>query len=252
MLEIKNLTCGYAGKPLVEDVSFCITDGEVLVLLGPNGIGKTTLFKTILGLVPKIRGDVLLDGAPLDMRPASSDMRRIAYVPQEHNSAFAFTVTEIVLMGRTAKMGAFATPSSEDRYAACGMLRTLGLEYLQDRFYTEISGGERQMVLIARALVQDPDVLVMDEPAASLDLGNQAKLLRIVRDLSRARNLSVLMTSHNPDHALAIADNVLLLRKGGSVHGTVADILNGVTLSEAYGTEIEIIGDDVRSCVLKV
>jgi iron complex transport system ATP-binding protein len=252
MLEVQNLTCGYAGKSLVENVNFRISNGETLVLLGPNGIGKTTLFKTMLGLIPKINGEVLMDGSPLDMKPDSTDMRRIAYVPQEHESAFAFTVVEIVLMGRTAKMQPFATPSSADKDAVRNTLRTLGLDYLQDCFYTEISGGERQMVLIARALVQEPDVLVMDEPAASLDLGNQAKLLRIVRDLSRDRDLSVLMTSHNPDHALAIADKVLLLRKGGFVHGTADEILNGELLSEAYGTEIEIIGNDLRSCVLKV
>ncbi|RDB64670.1 hypothetical protein C1878_02190 [Gordonibacter sp. 28C] len=260
MIAVRDLRCGYDGRAVVENVSFEVERGQVLVLLGPNGVGKTTLFKTVLGLLPRLGGEVLLDGAPLDAKPGSDDLKRIAYVPQAHVPAFAFTVAEVVVMGRTPRIKAFAAPSERDRAFARKTLVELGLEHLAERPYTEVSGGERQMILIARALVQEPDVLIMDEPAASLDFGNQAILLRMVRDLSRSRGLSVLMTSHNPDHALLVADKVLLLSKGGGCRcGRVEDVLDDESLTDAYGTPIDIIekaagpnGAALRSCVLRL
>jgi iron complex transport system ATP-binding protein len=260
MLEVRDLACGYASKTVIENIRFKAFPGEMLVILGPNGVGKTTFFKTMLGLLPRIRGEVLLDGKPIDMRPDHPDMKRFAYVPQAHVPAFAFTVMEIVLMGRTSRMRAFSTPSGEDREIAFGMMEELGLSHLSDRLYTEVSGGERQLVLIARAMTQEPDILIMDEPAASLDLGNQAKLLRLSRELAHSKNLTILMTSHNPDHALLVADKVLLLHSDGYLSGDVDDVLTEENLSRAYGTEIEIIEKEgcnatdhaKKSCLLKL
>ncbi len=259
MLEIRNLTCGYAEKPVVCGVNLSLDAGEIVAILGPNGVGKTTLFKTVLGILPRLGGEVELDGRPLDMRPGGPHMRRIAYVPQAHAPAFAFTVEEIVLMGRTSRMGAFSTPSEGDRAAARRVLADLGLGDIVGRPYTQISGGQRQMVLIARALVQEPDVLVMDEPAASLDLGNQARLLSSIRELASDRGLAVLMTTHNPDHALLVADKVLLFgRDGGTLFGDASEVCRADSLSHAYGTPVGIVegpsacesGATLRGCVL--
>lgn len=260
MLAVENLSCGYGGKFIVRNLSFEIERGSVLVLLGPNGIGKTTLFKTVLGLLPRLGGNILLEGVPLDMRPGGADLKRIAYVPQAHVPAFAFSVLDVVLMGRTPRMKAFSAPTERDRSASAAVLEELGLTALAQRPYTEISGGERQMALIARALVQQPDVLVMDEPTASLDLGNQAKLLRMVRSLSQERNLTVIMTSHNPDHALLVADDVLLMTAEGHMHGAAREVLTQENLSVAYGTPIEVIEahleeadcSALRSCALRL
>ena len=259
MLEIRNLTCGYANEAVVSSVNLTLEAGEIVAILGPNGVGKTTLFKTVLGILPRLGGEIELDGRPLDMRPGGPHMRRIAYVPQAHAPAFAFTVEEIVLMGRTSRMGAFSTPSDHDREAARRVLADLGLADIAERPYTQVSGGQRQMVLIARALVQEPDVLVMDEPAASLDLGNQARLLSSIRGLASGRGLAVLMTTHNPDHALLVADKVLLFgRDGGTLFGDAAQVCRAENLSRAYGTPVGIVegpsacasGGTLRGCVL--
>lgn len=252
LLSVRNLCCGYAGAPVLENVSFDVHAGELTVMLGQNGVGKTTLFKTILGLLPAISGEVLLAGEPYaGTGPAA---RRIAYVPQAHTPAFPFTVAEIVLMGRTPRISAFSTPSDTDRELVTKTLDELGLLHLAERPYTEVSGGERQLILVARALVQEPDILVMDEPAASLDIGNQAKLLRLLKDLTQKRALGVLMTTHNPDHALLVADSVLLFSQGGCIHGSAADVLTEENLSHAYGTPVAIVGGagEPASCTLRL
>ncbi len=246
MLTVEDLWCGYNRKPVVRQVGFSLEEGQVAVMLGPNGAGKTTLFRTLLGLLPSLKGRVLVDG-----RPAEGS-RDIAYVPQSHTPSFTFSVLEVVVMGRTPRIGRFGTPSAHDRQRSLEVLEQLGLGHLAERDYTQISGGERQMVLIARALAQEPSVLMMDEPAASLDLGNQALLLRMVRDLARDRGLSILMSSHNPDHALQLAHKVLLVNGGAAAFGDPGDVLDEPTLSSVYGTPIRLVSSpespDARSC----
>jgi iron complex transport system ATP-binding protein len=251
MLEVRGLACGYRGRRVLDDVTFTVGDGRAAVILGPNGVGKTTLFKTLLGLLAPLGGEVLLDGHRIDLRAGSSDMRRIAYVPQSHVPSFSFTVTEVVVMGRTPRLGRFATPSATDVAKAREVLGQLGLDDLADRDYTQLSGGERQMVLIARALVQEPAVLMMDEPAASLDLGNQARLLRAARKLADERGLSVVMSSHNPDHAFLVADDVLLVSRDGTKFGPANDLLDAAELSRVYDTRVRVLegsGGAGRSC----
>ena len=257
LLSVRNLKCGYDGKVVLPDISFDLASGELLVMLGPNGVGKTTLFKTILGLIPKLDGSVLLSGKPFEGH--GSNAKRIAYVPQAHVPAFPFAVEEIVLMGRTPRLTTFETPSDSDRRLAEEVLDELGLLHLAKRAYTEMSGGERQLILVARALVQELDILVMDEPASNLDFGNQAKLLKILSSLTKERNLAVLMTTHNPDHALLVADSALLFTSGTCVHGPVGEVITEESLSLAYNTPIAILErcdctspDALRTCTLKL
>jgi iron complex transport system ATP-binding protein len=235
------LAFGYPGRIVGQGVSLGIKAGEVLALLGPNGGGKTTLLKTLIGLLKPQAGTVRLEDRPLADYPVAERARRIGYVPQAHAGAFAFSVRDVVLMGRTAHQGLFASPSAADRAIADSKLRELGISHLAGQPYTMISGGERQLVLIARALAQEPRVIVLDEPTASLDFGNQGKVLRQIAEL-RARGLAVLFTTHDPNHALRHADRVALLA-GGSLlaEGAPAEILTAEQLATLYDTTIHTL-----------
>ncbi len=246
LLAAERLGFGYPGRRVGQDVSLGVQAGEVLALLGPNGGGKTTLLKTLIGLLRPQAGAVWLEGRPLAGFPVAERARRIGYVPQAHAGAFAFSVRDVVLMGRTAHQGLFASPSDTDRAIAEAKLAELGIAHLAGQPYTMISGGERQLVLIARALAQEPRVIVLDEPTASLDFGNQGKVLRQIGDL-RARGLAVLFTTHDPNHALRHADRVALLGRGSLLaEGAPAGLLTASNLAELYGAEIHTLHDAGR------
>ncbi|MGE0844806.1 MAG: ABC transporter ATP-binding protein [Flavobacteriaceae bacterium] len=241
MLEARALAFGYRGFPVGLDASFTLSAGEVVCLLGPNGCGKTTLFKTVLGLIPRQGGKVLIDGDAIEALPRQEVARRLAYVPQAHPAVFPYSVGEIVLMGRTAHRGMFASPTAEDRRRARRALDELGIEELAVRDYTRLSGGQRQLVLIARALAQESPYIVLDEPTASLDYGNQVRLLERVRSLAGAGR-GLIMSTHNPDHAFALASRVLAMRDGLIVaDGAPADILDAARLAEIYGVAVDVV-----------
>jgi iron complex transport system ATP-binding protein len=213
------------------------------VLLGPNGAGKTTLFRTLLGLHGALGGAVLLDDRPIAaMRPAEI-ARHMAYVPQAHATEFSFTALDVVLMGRTARLSAFASPGAADELVAREKLAALGIAELADHDYTRISGGQRQLTLIARALAQEAPILVMDEPTASLDFGNQGRVLKEIRALA-ASGHGVLFTTHDPNHAIRAADRACLLRQGAVIgEGAAKDVLTLDNLSALYGANIQRLTD---------
>ena len=188
LLQVRDLAFGYGGRSVGAKVSFDLAAGEVLCLLGPNGGGKTTLFKTLLGLLPAVDGRVSLDGVDLSRLSRTGIARAVAAVPQAHAAFFPFTVREVVVMGRASRLGPFSSPGPSDSAAAEVALATLGIGHLADAIYTEISGGERQLALIARALSGEPRLLIMDEPTASLDFGNQARVLGQVAALGAGRH----------------------------------------------------------------
>ncbi|MGI5837298.1 MAG: ABC transporter ATP-binding protein [Chloroflexota bacterium] len=240
-LELKNIAVGYGSRSIAEGVSVEIESGEVLCLLGPNGAGKTTLFKTLLGLLRPQAGEILIDGRSIRGWSRPQLARVIAYIPQAHNPPFPFKVLDVVLMGRTPHLSALSSPSKRDRQLAMDILEVLNISYLRDRIYTEISGGERQLVLIARALCQQPQILVMDEPTSGLDFGNQLKVLSHIARLAK-RGLAVVMASHFPDHAFLYATKVALLRSGKLLmHGTPEEIVTEESLRTLYGVEVRII-----------
>ena len=253
-LAVENLAFGYPGKPVGEGVSFTVKPGEVLCLLGPNGGGKTTLFKTVLSLLAPRAGSVRVDGESVAGWGRPRLARTFGYVPQAQLTGFPFTVREVVLMGRTAHIGPFAVPSRADHEAAAAALATLGVAHLADREYTQISGGERQLSLIARALAQDPRVLVMDEPTASLDFGNQVRVLTHVETLA-GRGIAIIFSTHDPDQAFLCADLVALLHEGRLTRlGPPAEVITSGTLRETYGVEVEVAtivrdGRSVRVCL---
>lgn len=254
-LEIKNAVCGYGSKNIVENISVSIKSGEILCLLGPNGVGKTTFFKTILGFLKLKGGEILIDGENIQHYNKKKLAKLIGYVPQAHTPPFPFSVLDVVVMGRTAHLGTFATPTKKDVEMAEEALELLGVSFLKDRIYTEISGGERQMVLIARALTQEPKILVMDEPTSNLDFGNQIRVLEQINLLSK-KGLGVIMTSHFPNHAFLCSTKVALMQKNNNfIVGDVDEVVTEENLKSAYGINVKITntlnenGEYIKSCI---
>jgi iron complex transport system ATP-binding protein len=237
------LTIGYRERVVGSGLDVALATGEVLALLGPNGGGKTTLLKTLLGLLAPKAGDVRIGARSLAAVPVQERARLIAYVPQTHISTFAFTVATVVLMGRTAHGNLFSRPSAHDRAIAMQALERFGIAHLSERPYTMISGGERQLVLLARALAQEPHFIVLDEPTASLDFGNQGKVMREIKALA-ASGHGVLFTTHDPNHALRAAHRAFLLRDGTCIaEGPVSSVLNRAQLEALYRAPVEQLAD---------
>ncbi len=214
--------------------------GEVACLLGPNGSGKTTLLRTLLGLMPPLGGTIRLEGRALGDWGLRDRARHLAYVPQASESYFDFSVAEVVAMGRSAHRGALASPSAADAAAAAASLERLGIAHLAARPIQRVSGGERQLALIARALATGARLMVMDEPTANLDFGNQSLVLEEIARL-RDSGVGVLLSTHHPEHALRIADRALLLREGRIVAaGLAAEVLTSESLTSLYGAPVAV------------
>ena len=239
-LVVRDLRCGYKDTVVVDGLSFEITPGEICAILGQNGIGKTTLFKSILGHIPLLGGSVCVSGHDASSLSRSEIARLVGYVPQAHTPPFPFTVAEMVEMGRTAHLPLTAVPSREDRLMALEAMNSLGIAHLYDKPYTQISGGERQLALIARALCQQAGLLIMDEPCANLDFGYRARVLSQVEQLAE-QGIAVLMTTHDPDHALSIATTVVaIVDRSEFVIGKPADVIDSTLLERLYGIPAQV------------
>lgn len=240
LLAAEDLGFGYPGRSVGRGLSLSVDGGEVLCLLGPNGSGKTTLFKTLLGLLPPQAGRVLVEGRDLAGWGAQAVARLLAYVPQAQTGYFPYTVGDMVLMGRTAHVGLFASPSAADRDAARRAIQAVGIAHLAEQEFTRVSGGERQLTLIARALAQEARVMFMDEPTASLDFGNQLRVLDLISSLAR-QGIAIVFSTHDPDHAFHAAGRVALLHQGTLLRlDTPERTLVPALLQQVYGLAIEV------------
>lgn len=244
---LKNVSCGYKEATVLSNVSFSIGSGEALCLLGPNGVGKTTLFRSMLGFLKPLGGAIFFDEEDISAWSPRAMAKKIGYVPQSHTSVFAYPVIEVVTMGRLARISPIAAPSKHDSAVARSCLERLGVGHLAEKLYTQISGGERQMVLIARALAQEPEILIMDEPTASLDYGNQVKVLRQISRLVK-EGISVIMTTHFPDHAFLCATKVGLITREWIRFGAPDEIVTEESLKETYGVDVRIVKEHSCSC----
>lgn len=240
-IEIQNLSFSYSLREVLRDISLTVSDGQLLAVLGSNGVGKTTLFRCILGLLPHYKGVIRIDGADAHTLSARELAHHIAYIPQTHGMAFSYSVQDMVLMGTTHSVSMMSVPKKKELDAANEALDKLGISHLMDHNFSKLSGGEQQLVLIARALAQNSKTLLMDEPTASLDYGNQSLVLRRVRMLAN-EGYTVLLSTHNPQHALWYADMAVALLDGTiAAFGSPGDVIDAALIEKLYGVEVRLI-----------
>lgn len=239
-LEIRNGVFGYPDKPVIKDINFELNTGEIVCVLGKNGAGKTTLFKSMLGILKPLSGTILLNGKSIGEWNRPQFARLVGYIPQARSLPFPFTVMDVVLFGRTAHMPVFGSPGRKDRVLAEECMELLNISLLRNRIFTQLSGGEQQLVIIARALAQQPSFLLMDEPTSSLDFGNQIKIIRQVNALKN-NSLGIIMATHSPDHTFMCDAKVSIIHEGTLWKtGNSKDIVTEMTLKEIYGINIKV------------
>jgi iron complex transport system ATP-binding protein len=230
----------------LEQLNFRVTPGKVTAVLGPNGAGKSTLLRLAYGRLQPISGEILLAGQPLSAYPRPDIGKQIALVPQKETSPFDYTLLEYVLMGRAPHLSPLAIPGLPDFRIAENALATVGLVNQSQRLIHTLSGGEFQLILIARALTQQPRLLLLDEPTAHLDLANKKHLVDLLKELTR-QGVTILMTSHDPEVVSALADQALLLSHGQTVYaGTLEQVWKEELLSTAYGVALRVKDMDGR------
>lgn len=241
LVQCNNLTFSYDGKrQILNDVSFSIEKGQLVTLLGPNGVGKSTLLNCISGLLKPQKGRVLLNGEEIFSLPRKSIAKKIAYVPQKNSVPFDYSVKEFVVMGRTAHLGLLTVPSERDYKLVDEALLKLGIADLAERQINELSGGEQQKACIARALVQEPALVILDEPTAALDIGNQIRVLNLIKELLWL-GFAVIQTTHNPDHCMMLGGKVAILDEFGVLEtGMCTDVITEERLKKVYNAEVKL------------
>jgi iron complex transport system ATP-binding protein len=240
-LRARQLSYRIGDRLILDNVSLDIAGGDNIALLGANGAGKSTLIKLLLGLLTPHSGDVSIDGQPMRAMKRRAVSRQIAYVPQSHVPSFPFSVAHIVGQGRLPSVGLGRAPSRDDKISVQQALTDLGILHLSERPYTELSGGERQLVLIARAMVQRANTIILDEPVTGLDYGHQLRLLALLKRLA-AQGISILSSSHRPEHALASANRVLVLHDGRLIaDGAPHDVIDRALMARLYHVAVEQI-----------
>ena len=237
-LEVRNLSFAYGTHPVLRDVSFTLDKGEFLSVLGPNGVGKSTLFRCILGRLEGYGGTITSGGDDLKQMPRREAARRMAYIPQIHTPTFSYTVLNTVLMGTARQLSPFAQPGRAQVEQAMAALERVGAAHLSQRDFSRLSGGEQQLVLLARALAQKAEILIMDEPTSALDFGNQLRVLELVRELAQ-EGYGVLLSTHNPQHALTFATRTLALADGRvAALGRPDEVLTPELMEKLYGVDV--------------
>lgn len=252
VLRVDNASFSYNGKEeIFEDISLEVDRGDILCILGPNGTGKSTLIKCITGLLNLDNGNILVNGKNISEMVRTDLAKTMGYIPQSHSSTFAFSVFDMVLMGRAPHLTVTSVPGKKDVKIADKALERLGISYLKDKTYTAISGGEKQMVLLARVLAQEPELLLLDEPTSHLDFGNQIRTLNVINRLSE-QGLSVVMTSHYPDHAFLSSNRVAIMKDGGIMDmGEPESVITEENMQKAYGINVKVIDVDEsrKACI---
>lgn len=251
-IEVKNLSFSYGTRSVLQDISFRVEPGEFLSILGPNGVGKSTLFRCMLGLLSGYTGQVLVDGVEARQFSPREAARHIAYIPQSSRPVFNYRVFDIALMGATSAMSPLRCPGREQMERCRWALDKIGISHLSQRCFHRLSGGEQQLVLIARALVQNAPILMLDEPTANLDFGNQLRILEQVRALAR-EGYTIIQTTHHPEQSYLFSHRILALQGGRILlDGSPAQVLTRETIRALYGVEVDVVklyDDRARVCI---
>ncbi len=239
ILEVRNLSYGYQKNHLLfRDVNFSSEKGEIFAILGANGAGKSTMMNCIANLLNPLEGEILLNGKPLPELSIREVSRIIGYVPQMHTAAYGYEARDFVVMGRAPYLNFFQQPSKKDYALVDETLEELGIAKLAHRPYTKLSGGERQQVSIARAIVQQPDIIMLDEPTNHLDYGNQLRMMHLIQKLSK-KGYTIIITSHMPDHVLLLGGKVGILNTDGSfLTGKGEEIITEENLRRIYQVDV--------------
>jgi len=250
-IETKDIKFSYGDHEVLRGVSFTAGEGQLIALLGPNGVGKSTLFKCMLGLIKNYSGDTLIGGKSVKKMTAAELAKEVAYIPQWHYPSFNFSVIDMVLMGTTAQLRS-SVPGREQIETAEMALDKMNILHLRDKGYTQISGGEQQLVLVSRALAQKAKTLIMDEPSSNLDFGNQFRIMAQIKELA-ADGYTVIESLHNPDQAYMYADRIIAI-KGGLViaDGKPSETMDAELISRLYGIDVKVHSlrhDRIRICV---
>lgn len=252
ILRIDNASFSYnRGEKIFEGINLEVNKSDVLCILGPNGTGKSTLIKCINGLLNLDSGDIFLNSTNISEMARTDLAKMVGYIPQSHSSTFAFSVFDVILMGRAPHLNVTSVPGKKDFKIADKAMKSLGISHLKDKSYTEISGGEKQMVLLARVLTQEPELLLLDEPTSHLDFGNQIRTLDVINRLSE-NGLSVVMTSHYPDHAFLSSNKVAIMKDGGIMDiGKPESVVTEENMKKAYDIDVKVIDVDEsrKACI---
>ena len=253
-IEVVNLSFSYGDRPILKQVSFAAQENQLLSILGANGVGKSTLFRCMLGLLKGYSGEILLHGKNLKTMSIMEIANSVAYIPQSHYPSFNYSVFDMVLMGTTHQVSMISKPGKKQLQLVEQALERLGISHLKNRGYIHISGGERQLVLMARALVQQAKILILDEPTANLDYGNQIRVLNQIKSLAK-EGYTIIQSTHNPDQTFLFSDTVMAMKNGKiAAWGQPGDIFTEDLIRNLYAAEVTInslYDDRVRVCIPK-
>ena len=239
---VRNASYSYNNeKKLFENINFDLHGGEILSILGPNGVGKTTFLKYIMGFLGNFNGIMMTDENEKPMSSIKEIWAGIGYVPQKNNSAFSFLVKEAILMGRNPKMGEFSMPSEKDTKIVQDIMDKMNLSHLQDKETSKLSGGELQLVFIARALASEPKLMLLDEPESNLDMRNRLIILNMIADITKNNNISCIINTHYPEHALLISDKTIMFTGDGKyIYGKAGEVITEENIRKVYGVNAKI------------
>ena len=252
MFKVRNLSCGYKDKTILEDVSFTVESGDIVCILGKNGSGKSTLIKTIVGLIEPFTGEMLVDGVDIRSWSWSKKAKVISYIPQTFSSTFQYRGIDIVLMGRTSYIGIYSAPSKEDKKIAEDAMEKLNILHLKNKIYSQMSGGERQLVKIAQALAQQSKIIIMDEPTNNLDFGNQGIMLNYLKKCADM-GITIIMATHFPEQALFYGTKALLVdnQRVLEVNNPNKNLTEN-RLKNLYDVEVKLVEVDVNNLKRKL
>ncbi len=251
-VEISNLSFSYGDRLIIDKINFVVEDGQLISVLGPNGVGKSTLFRCILGLLKDYKGKIYLGGKDIKKLSTCEMAKLIAYIPQSHYPSFNYSVFDMVLMGTAVQVSSISSPGKKQIELVNKALDKMGIHHLHDRGYMQISGGERQLVLLARALVQEAKILILDEPTSNLDFGNQIKVMTQIKNLAK-EGYTIIQSTHNPDQTFLFSDKIIAMKDGRIIkYGKPDDIISNDLIQSLYGIDVEIqnlYDDKIRVCI---